>query len=202
MDASGESVDDVKTKFTMLPGSKLTGNENGWQEWGYVGGIQIVKGVLIVNGAEISGNSFTLNHHNQTGWQAAGITLRGDTNDQGFGKIIVEGNSTITNNIFGNDTIGKSAHDMRIGTGKGMGALTISGSAQIGNVSVDNSDGTSIVVAGTFTGSLNIIECNTGAMVYGTDTYNLTQEDLNHITLPTGKQWGAIQNNAASVVNQ
>ena len=210
MDGTGDSVDELKTKFTMLPGSKLINNKNlnaGWGD-GFAAGIRIEKGVLTVNGAEISGNVLDTNH-GYTDFQGVGISLNGDLN---IGKVVVEGNSTITNNFFQAINGDRDIIIGGEGNQKGHGALTISGSPAIGNVAMDNTRA-SIVVAGAFTGSLNIIPGVIqssggdltgpvpGPMIYGTDTYTLTTEDLSHITLPAGKQWGAIQDNAASVVS-
>ena len=210
--SEAESIDDVKTKFVMLPGSKLTGNQNGWETWGHAAAIDVMQGIVIMNGAEISGNDFVprVDENVSLGWQSAGIAT--NTAEDRFFKVVIEGNSIIKNNILGNDITGKSDHAIRTGRNKGRGALTISGSAEVGICEVINDSGgwrgiTSVELAGPWTGEIHLRNFTMdNSLVYGANNvngavhYQLTPADLSHIKLPDGYLWNLKLNNSASIL--
>ena len=197
--------DSEKTVFTMLPGSKVTGNKNWWERWGRIAGVEIKHGLLIVDGAEISGNDFVIAYGDDTnpGYRSGGISSY--TEQDGDYKIIVKGNSKIQGNILDADgnVIEESA--IRVWPNKGKGALTISGNAQIGVCNIKNEGSwrgvSSIVVEGPWTGEIELRNFNMdNSLVYGADTYTLTPADLSHITLPDGYIWNLKPDNSASVL--
>ncbi|MCL2043154.1 MAG: discoidin domain-containing protein [Treponema sp.] len=180
--ASAALVSVDNANFIMLNGSKITGFTLNNGNFGAV--TLFASAIFTMRGGEITVNT---NNTASGGWLTAGVHRGGHT-----GRLIMEGGS-ISGNLVPSGT--SPGPDILYENGTDTGDLYMQGDAAIGRMNFGGSN--IIIITGplTGTGGIETITLRTahaaGAVfVRGTDTYTLTQADLNRLQggAPGGRQ--------------